>query len=239
MVAAISERMGTRKVARVAVVDVEPGFTRLLATESRDVEFARVSPEANAIGRLLDDRPDAIVIARSVPFADVLALCRAVRAQPQLQHTPLAVFSFRHGGAEEVQVLEAGADDYVGTAISPPSILARLRMLMRRGARAVAPAELDEIIRIGRLAVRADSYCVHLDGRQIDLTAGEFRLLWRLAIHAGKTLTVSQLGDALAGGRDAPSEQSIRSRVHALRRKLGSASGQIQTIKNAGYRLVP
>lgn len=254
MVAAIPQVMRAARIVRVVVVDAEPSFARTLTTESRDVEILRVPLELNALPRLVEEAPDAIIIGRSIPFAQVVSLCRAVRGHPQLMHTPIAIFSYRHGGAEEVQALEAGADDYVGTSITPTAVLARIRSLVRRNARPSAsfqstgrssssspalPPELDDAIQIGRIAVAPDSYCLFLDGKRINLTAGEFRLLWQLVVHAGKTLAPAQLGGAFGSGREAPTEQSIRSRIHALRRKLGSASGQIQTVKNAGYRIVP
>jgi DNA-binding response OmpR family regulator len=93
----------------------------------------------------------------------------------------------------------------------------------------------SETITIGALRVRAETYEVWYDGRAVNLTRGEFHVLWKLATNAGRVISADRLastgGDARAAG------SAVRTMVFALRRKLGPHAGQLQTVRHGGYVL--
>lgn len=189
---------------------------------------------------LAKDRPHLIAISHDVASAQALEICSAIRSHPQLNQVMLVRFGSLDGGTEEILSFEAGVDDYVGRTSSAAAIEARIKGIMRR----VQPHPDVEsqtesaVLTVGRLSVKPDSYTAYTNGHMVSLTAGEFRMLWKLARNVGRILSPAQLVDQQHALYAMPSERTIRSRVFTLRRKLGPCGSQIQTIRHAGYRLI-
>jgi DNA-binding response OmpR family regulator len=162
-----------------------------------------------------------------------------VRGDPRTAGVPLLVWGRRGARDEEVDAFAAGADDYISG--SPPigTLVARLHAVSRRsrGTSQDVTAPPDQAIRIGALTVEPDSYRLKIDGQSVALTAGEFRLLWMLAVHAGTVVTNDQLAHANQRGHEVLSDKSIRSFIASLRRKMGPTASLLRTVRGVGYRL--
>ncbi|MBV8200559.1 MAG: response regulator transcription factor, partial [Acidobacteria bacterium] len=168
-----------------------------------------------------------------------LAVCREIR---KWSGVPIVVLSVRHDERDKVQLLEAGADDYVTKPFSTLELTARVRACLRR-ARAprqpgVLPIELGDGL-ILDLAART----LRRQGRALHLTPIEWDLLRALVIHAGRTLTHPQLLAAVWGGAaEVRSQQHLRVHLANLRRKIERdvlRPRLIVTEPGVGYRFEP
>ena len=140
--------------------------------------------------------------------------------------------------SEEVDMvtgLECGADDYITKPFSPRVLLARIRSVLRRRAKA-GTDEDPEALRISNLLIHPGRHEVLVNGTAIDLTFTEFRLLHFLARKPGWAFSRSQIVDAVKGEDYPVTERSVDVQVVGLRKKLGSSGTCIETVRGVGYR---
>lgn len=200
---------------------------------------ARVAADGAAVlAEIAAARPDALVLDLMMPKVDGLEVCRAARARDAA--LPILILSARDTELDRVIGLEQGADDYLTKPFGPRELVARIRALLRRSA-AGRPEVLADAgrLRMGDLDIDADGLRAFRDGRAIDLTARELKVLRILAARPGKAVTRDELLD-LAWGQDfMPNSRSLDQYISALRRKIErdpAAPRIIRTVHGLGYR---
>ena len=223
-------------VYRVLLVEDDAPLAAMVADFLQQHEFA-VSIEGRgdaAVPRIVQENPDAAVLDVNLPGLDGFSLCKAVRAS---YRGAIIMLTARGEELDEVQGLEAGADDYMAKPVRPRALLARLRSHLRR----TTPEEqASPPLRVGSLFVDAANRRVALAGQALDLTTAEFDLLKLLAEHAGQTLSRNEIHLAIHGIRYDGLDRSIDLRISRLRRKLGDDPARPQLIKSVrgtGYQL--
>ena len=223
---------------RLLVVEDEQDLQELLRynLEREGFSVACTGHGMEALRLAREDPPELIVLDLMLPGVDGLEVCRALRTEPATADVPVVMLTAKGEEADIVVGLEMGADDYVTKPFSPRVLTARLKAVLRRRA----PAAVDEgerALRRGRLHILPERHEVRVDGEPVELTATEFRLLHLLARRPGRVLTRQQILDALHEGFAAVTDRSVDVQVVSLRRKLGKAGGNIQTVRGVGYRL--
>ena len=178
-------------------------------------------------------RPDLVVLDLGLPGRDGLDVLRELRrASP----VPVIVVTARGEETDRIVGLELGADDYVTKPFSPRELTARVRALFRRLEAREAP---DERIRVGDLEIDVPRMHVTVDGRSVELTPSEFRVLLTLAKEPGRVFTRGQLLDTLHGVAFESYERAIDAHVKNIRRKIEPDEGPpryVQTVYGVGYR---
>jgi two-component system, OmpR family, KDP operon response regulator KdpE len=176
------------------------------------------------------------VLDLGLPDMAGVDVCREIRRRSAV---PIIVLSARHSEHEKVDLLNAGADDYVTKPFSVPELAARAKAQIRR-ARTFAAAGISGPVAIGGLLVDTVNRRVTRDGTQIHLTPIEWQILATLLAAAGRTLTHQQIFDAVWGREFGSPQQYLRVHITNLRRKieLDPASPQIIiTEPGVGYRV--
>lgn len=184
-------------------------------------------------------KPHLIVLDLMLPGMDGMAVCRKIRRSPELRTTSVLMLTARGEEADMISGLEAGADDYVVKPFSTRVLLARIRSLLRRGG--VLP-EADEdggVLAVGDVRLVPERREATVAGEKVELTAGEYKLLQIMMRRPGVVYTRAQLLDLARGSLHAVTDKAIDVQVVRLRRKLGPAGAQIETVRGAGYRVVP
>jgi two-component system KDP operon response regulator KdpE len=221
----IDDETHIRSIVRAAV-ESDRGTVFEAATGAAGLELART------------ERPDLIVLDLGLPDMDGLAVCRALR---QWSSVPILVLSARHTDADKVDLLDAGADDYLTKPFSTVELQARVRAQLRRAGMAPVPGG-DVPIEAAGLAVDLARRRVVRDGVTVHLTPTEWDLLHALVTHAGRTLTHRQLFDAVWGRDHGDAQQYLRVYVAHLRRKIEADPLRptlIVTEPGVGYRFEP
>ncbi len=189
-----------------------------------------------AVGRIVKENPDAVVLDVNLPGLDGFAVCQAVRAD---YRGAILMLTARGEEVDEVLGLQAGADDYMAKPVRPRALLARLRTHLRRAAPTEEEAR-SKPITVGLLVVDAARRSAEIDGAELDLTTAEFDLLKLLAEHAGQTLSRNDIYQQIHGMRYDGVDRSIDLRISRLRKKLGDDPAKPQRIKSVrgvGYML--
>jgi two-component system OmpR family response regulator len=172
---------------------------------------------------------DAIVLDIMLPGLNGYKVCATLREEGIW--TPVLVLTAKEGEWDEAEGLDAGADDYVTKPFSYVALMARLRALLRRGAR-VRPA----VLRAGPLRLDPATRRAWREETEVACTARELALLEFLLRHAGEVVSKREILEHVWDADFEGDPNIIEVYVRRLRAKFGR--GAIETIRGAGYRLV-
>ena len=193
---------------------------------------------AVARGRLLEVRPDLVLLDVMMPGESGLSLCRHLVETREL---PVILLTARGEATDRIVGLEIGADDYVTKPFEPRELVARIRSVLRRASRPMAPAEEDahylfEGWRLDPLRRRLTDPA----GALVPLTTAEFRMLQALLDHPRQVLDRDRLLDLVQGREAHMFDRAVDNQVSRLRRKIELDSRNpvlIQTVRGGGYSL--
>ncbi|GAA2339737.1 response regulator transcription factor [Saccharopolyspora halophila] len=195
-----------------------------------------VTPAAtgmDGLNRVVSLRPDVLVLDIGLPDLDGREVLRMVRA---VSRVPIVVATALGAENEIVQVLDAGADDYVVKPFGAGQLDARIRAVLRRGGAHAAP----EAVVVGGLRLEPASRTAVLDGEELDLNRREFDVLHYLASRPGQVVSkqelLAEVWQLPYGGAD----KTVDVHLSWLRRKLGETAKDpryLHTVRGVGVRL--
>ncbi|HKE00525.1 MAG TPA: response regulator transcription factor [Planctomycetota bacterium] len=231
--------MTTAPTPLVLVVEDEPKIQAFLGAalgaHGYRVESARTAREALAIAALRP--PDVVLLDLMLPDGSGVDVARQLRSWSEV---PILVLSARGQETDKVGALDAGADDYLTKPFGVEELVARIRALLRRTARA-GTEQGGPVFEQGGLRVDLARRQTFLDGEELRLTPIEWRLLAFFVQHAGKVLTHEQVLREVWGPPSVGETQYLRVYVGQLRRKLKEDPARprfLRTEPGVGYRLM-
>jgi two-component system alkaline phosphatase synthesis response regulator PhoP len=202
---------------RILVVEDEPtiatGLRDDLELEGFAVEV--VDDGKVALGRILEEKFDLILLDLMLPGMDGLDVCRQARMKGN--RTPVIMLTAKGQEADKVVGLELGADDYITKPFSRREVLARIKAVLRRSQNGPEP---DGIYRFAEITVDTGRCEVSRRGERLDLTATEFKLLQVFLQHRGRVLTIDDLIREVWGRDAILTDRVVYTHVHHLRNKL-------------------
>src|SRR5207248_1982906 len=228
---------------RVLIVEDEPNIRELvclhLGLEGYSCEG--VGDGQEALKRAERDRFDLLVLDLMIPGLDGLALCRAVRNGRTNRDVPILMLTARREESDKVIGLETGADDYLTKPFGVRELVARARALLRRPrqAKSESAAESGQIVRVHGVEIDPARRRVRVDGRDVELTDQEFRLLHLLAAHAGIVFSREALLAKIWRGDTFVTVRSVDTLVKRLRRRLEPDAARpryLLTVWGVGYK---
>ena len=203
-------------MAKVLIVEDDELIAEAMAGHLADAGFDPlwVGNGEAGITRLRYERPDVCVLDLMLPLLDGWKVIETARTEGI--GTPIVVVSARGSEQDRIHALEIGADDYLVKPFSMKELVARVRVAARRGVRAQdahrgEPIELEEL-RIDPRGVQA-----YVDGKSVELTPTEFRLLYALALELGRVLTRDELLQKIWGRRLTRRDRTVDVFVRKLR----------------------
>ena len=169
---------------------------------------------------------DAMVLDLGLPRLDGLSVLKHLRSEGRT--LPVLILTARDGWRERVDGIDAGADDYLAKPFRIEELVARLRAILRRTAGHAAP-----VLKAGGLELDTRTRGVSVDGRPIELTALEYRLLAFLLHRLDQVVSAGELLEHLYDAGTDRETNAIEALLTRLRRKLGIRL--IETRRGAGY----
>jgi two-component system KDP operon response regulator KdpE len=220
----------------VLVADDEPRITKLVAIALSEEGFRVVTANGGeqALQKAEEVRPDIVLLDIVMPDLDGIEVMRELQ---QRLPVPVILLTARGSTADKAKGLDLGADDYIAKPFHPDELAARVRAVLRRAA-GVAPQQ--GIIRFDDIEIDLERRMVHKDGQLVHLSRTEWPLLQHLAANAGKVVVHSELLSKVWGPEYRDDVQYLRVWISRVRRKLGSAPGdmgRIKTFQGIGYLL--
>ena len=203
-----------------------------LVKEGFDVRIA--GDGGKAIEEFQKQEPDLILLDIMLPVMDGWAVCAKIR---ETSKVPIIMLTAKGEIEDRIIGLELGADDYLIKPFSPRELVARVRALFRRAHQADEPAV--EVLDFGDLVIDISGHKILVEGKEVDLTASEFKLLTTLARHPGRVYNRMELVEKVLGYDFEGYERTIDSHVKNLRAKLGDDPKKpkwLYTVHGVGYR---
>ena len=226
-------------MTRVLVVEDDEAMAVALrdgfAYEGHEVTVARDGEEGLRMAR--EDDPDLMILDVMLPKMTGLEVCKVLRGEGS--PLPIIMLTARGQEIDKVLGLKLGADDYVTKPFSFMELMARVEAVLRRAS----PGQGDQrpIHQFGDMVVDLNRHEATREGRPVDLTPREFRLLGYFLEHQGEVVTREQLLDAVWGYDTIPFTRTVDTHIAKLRKKIEKDASDPQhviTVHRLGYKFV-
>lgn len=222
-------------LSRIAVVEDDSAIRTILGMALAGAGYLHVQSYARgdeALAGIKLHKPDLVLLDLMLPGMDGITLAKAVRADPTLSDTRIIMLTARTQEEDIVAGLDAGADDYVTKPFDRKVLLARIRAVLRRGIAGGASEGFDGLV------IDQRAHSATLDGVELKLPRGEYKILSLLAANKGRVLSRQRILDAvLSDDLKSVTERTVDVQIATLRRKLGRWESHVETIRGVGYRV--
>ncbi|HML16816.1 MAG TPA: response regulator transcription factor [Bryobacteraceae bacterium] len=177
------------------------------------------------------ERPDLIILDIMLPDSDGLEICKAIRAHPELAAIPVIFLTARASETDRIVGLELGANDYIVKPFFVRELIARIKIHFR------GQPPVTKLLKAGELELDRARCRVELTGKEVSLTATEFRLLEFLMSRPGVVFSREQLLDAVWGHDRAVTDRTVDVYILRLRQKIEAEGGPafIRSVRGFGY----
>jgi len=225
------------KQTKILVVEDDTATLEVitLRLQNEGYQVAAFSLGREAMGAFEGDDFDLVILDIMLPDTDGISICREIRRKSNI---PIIMVTGRGEKLDRVVGLEVGADDYVVKPFMSDELLARVRAHLRRVTDYASTGAAQRMLKAGPLQLDIHSHQVIKDGKKVDLTPTEFRLLLALVEAEGAVLSGEEIFEKV-WGREGSNQSLIETHVYNLRRKIednASAPRFVLTIRDAGYR---
>lgn len=231
--------MKNNSANKILIVDDEPDVTDLLKYKllqdgyvckvvNNPLSFISVAREFN---------PNLIILDIMMPELSGLQLSKIVRADQNFKSIPIIFLSARGEVEDRIKGLESGGDDYVAKPFNPKELLLRVDKILRR-KRAYESANDKKRFQIAGVVIDENLHEVSVDGKLVNLTATEFRLLSLLMLRKNRVQNRENLLRNVWNYDSSIDTRTVDTHVRRLRMKLGPYKNMIETIRGIGYKVV-
>jgi len=220
----------------VLIVDDELQIRRLLRLYLERNDFTVIEADSCAAGinQFSGSKPGIVLLDLGLPDGDGREILKYIRDRGD---TPVIILSVQDAEEEIMELLDAGADDYLIKPFGVGELIARIRVALRHR---MPKTTLGRPIQVGMLEVRLDTRETYREGQLEHLTPTEWSILEILVRHAGKIMTRNQILREVWGPTITEEYNSLRVYINQLRKKIEaepSVPKVLLTEPGVGYRL--
>jgi len=224
---------------KILVVDDEKDIVDLVSynLEKEGFKVLKAYDGETALQMVKAKGPDLVILDLMLPGVQGLDVCRAIRGNPRSAALPIIMLTAKGEEVDRVLGLEMGADDYVAKPFSVRELSARVRAILRRMEPRKEPEK--ETFSFGGLHIDYSSYEVSLNGKKVDLSPTESKLLFFLSRHPGRVYTRDQILDHVWGDTAFVTPRTVDVHVRRLRAQIEKDAENpryILTVRGVGYK---
>jgi len=223
-------------MGKILIVDDEPDIVELVKINLEKNGFDVISSyTGREIFNLFKKFSiDLVILDLMLPDIDGLEICKILKSENETKNIPIIMLTAKDTEIDKVLGLELGADDYITKPFSPRELVARVRAVLRRTRK---PSD-ESILKFDNiLKIDLKKFEVFVNGKKINLTTTEFKLLKALAIRRGEVLSRNELLDYIWGNEKIVIDRTIDVHIKHLREKLGKVGKFIKNVRGVGYKL--
>jgi len=221
-------------IEKILIVEDEPKLAVLLADYLKASGFEVFTlPDGTHVDFWVrENKPNLIILDIMLPGRDGIEICKNIRI---FSRVPIIMVTARIEEIDRLLGLELGADDYICKPFSPREVVARVKAVLRR-------ANDGQAIQAQGLVLDEHTYRATLNGRNLELTAVEFKLLQLLVEHPSRIFNRQQIMERIYHEERFVSDRTVDSHIKKLRRKIETVDSQttlIQSVYSVGYKFEP
>lgn len=222
---------------KILIVEDDKDIAELVCYNLQKESYSvTIADKGNQALQLCKDKSfDLIILDLMLPDLSGTEICKWLKKNSTTKDIPIMMLTAKGEEVDKVVGFELGADDYMTKPFSVRELLLRVKAILRR-ASGVQEADNKKLLSAGLLSINKEKFLVLLKGKEIKLTAIEFKLLAYLMERPGRVATRDQLLDQVWGYEAALTTRTVDTHVKRLRFKLGKAGDYIETIRGVGYR---
>ncbi len=211
--------------------DIALSVSEALKTQGFNVcSFKRATEFYSAVEK---EKPDLVIIDIMLPDFDGFRVARFLKNRADLSDIPIIFLTARIGEEDKLKGFEIGADDYITKPFSLKELIARIKAILRRYGK----SEKGKVYKIEGIELDAERVKVFVDGKEVQLTPSEFKILKFLMENYGKPVSRERIIEKVWGlGRDA-TDRTVDVHIKHLRDKLGAYGRFIKTVRGFGYKI--
>ena len=221
---------------RILVVDDEADIVALvayhLAKSGYRVSTAATGSDALTLAR--QERPALVVLDQMLPGLSGFDVLEQLRGDEGTRGVAVLMLTARKEEQDRIRGLSLGADDYLTKPFSPQELVLRVGAILRRVR---ATPVTGDVLQIGVVQIDRAAHRVAVDGREVELTPTEFKLLLTLAERRGRVQARGHLLETVWEAAPDIQTRTVDMHIQRLRTKLGAAGDLIETVRGFGYRL--
>ena len=194
----------------------------------------------SALDAIAEKKPSLVVLDLMLPEVDGLEILRQLR-DGSADEIPVIMLTARGQEIDRIYGLELGADDYVTKPFSPAELVSRVKAVLRRTGGANTE-QGERPLQFPSLTINAKTRLITVRGKDIELTATEFDLLWFMANHPHQVFKRDQLLENVWGYADYIDPSAVTVHIRRLREKIEenpSTPRQLLTVWGVGYKFEP
>ena len=220
----------------ILVIEDEEDVTDLVRYHLKKAKFRVISAKDGAEGLDLagTERPDAIILDIMLPRLNGFEVAKRLRAEESTRFIPLLILSAKGESESRIKGLELGADDYLPKPFSPRELVLRIQSLLRRST----PPSVADDSSAGPFVLDRTTLKVTMEGKRLDLTSTEFKLLSLLIGKAGVIQSREDLLTEVWGYKSTVDTRTVDTHMRRLREKLSDHSACLETVRGEGYRFI-
>ena len=197
---------------------------------------ATASSGEDGLALAAENPPDIALLDVNLPGIDGFETARRLRRGDATRSCPIIMLTARAHPDDIVEGLSDCADDYVTKPFLPRGLIARIHALLRRAGTPGGTAGAGSVLCFNELSINPSAHVVTLHNKPLKLTKTEYDILVLLASHPNRVYSRSQIINHVRGDDFALTDRVVDFQVSGLRKKLGSASQRIETIRGVGYK---
>jgi DNA-binding response OmpR family regulator len=227
---------------RILVVEDERDLAEILSYNLKKAGYhvMLATDGGKAVQLLSPNPPDLVILDVMIPVISGIEVARHIRANTATAHTPIIMLTAKAEEADQVTGLTAGADDYVTKPFSIKVLLARIEAQLRRATPSANPGAGEDtgVLEVGQIRADLAAHNVTSENMTVKLTLTEFKLLIAMLAAPKRVLSRNDLIQRVMGPGIIVTARTIDVHIASIRKKLGTAGGQIRTIRGVGYQLM-
>lgn len=219
---------------KILIVEDEENIADLIEfnVKKNGYRCEKVDSAEKALELLNSQNFDLILLDLMLTGMDGLDFCRIFREKNKV--TPIIMITARSEDADIVSGLEFGANDYITKPFSPRVLMARIKVQLREESE---DDNDDDILSYNGIELNSKSYDVKIDKKRIIITANEFKILKLFLKNIGRVFSRDNIINAVHGDGYPVTDRAVDVSIVNLRKKLGSKSSIIETVRGVGYKM--
>lgn len=227
-------------MSKILIVDDEKDIADLISYNLEREGFSTIKAfhGDKVLAIIKAQKPDLMILDLMLPGTNGLDICKGIRANPDIAHLPVIMLTAKSNEVDKIIGLEIGADDYMTKPFSVKELIARVRTILRR-VQEREKSSTKKMFKYEELRINYESCTVEVQGRIINLSPTELKILFFLTRNPGRVYSRNQILDHVWGDDTFITDRAVDVHIRRLRNQIEQDMENpryVLTVRGFGYK---